>query len=249
MAKRFNDEEMTSDPEPKAPSFVSKEEDKPSNAQPTPADRAGKWFDTNKVTRVPLIALDKDPYQVENQCWVCFSVIKPEEYGKLKHGEKEYHGFLIKFRGCFPTKELAAAHIHRLMKVDRHFDIHLIPAFQWSCIDDDCVEDREYADDRISDIMKGYFKSENDRMLGIRDRIKQVEDGKKDRSEEATKFFEDATAERALIEDVQEIAEPVTLEQLAKDLDLNAGASVLSFHGGLQKEKQDAVVSEIILEE
>lgn len=252
MAKRFTDEEMKPDPEPEAPAFTTSEDFDEKPKLPTSADRASQWFDRNKLTRVPLIALEKDPYQVEDQKWVVFSMIKPEEYGKLKHGEKEYHGYLIKFRGCFSTKELATAHIHKLLKVDKHFDIHLIPAFQWSAIDDTSVEDREYADERISDIMKGYFRQENDRMIGLRDRIKRVEENKTDRSEEASQFYNDMQEEisRPKLEDNVE-AEPVTLDELAKRMELRkVGGSVLESHEGeLSSEKQNAIVSEIILED
>lgn len=249
MAKRFTEEEMRPDPEPEAPSFKVIEEDGAAPL-PTSADRAQKWFDRNKITRVPLIALEKDSYRVPDQNWVVFSMIKPEEYGKLKHGNKEYHGYLIKFRGCFATKELATAHIHKVMKMDRHFDCHLIPAFQWSSIDDHAVEDREYADERIADIMKGYFQNENNRMIGIRDRIEKVEKGEGDRSREATKFFEDMQEEvsREKIDDGAVEATPVTLDELASDFDVKAGASVLEFSGGVG-EKQSALVSEILLEE
>ena len=252
MAKRFTDEEMKPDPEPEAPSISTNEDFEAKPKLPTSADRASHWFDRNKLTRVPLIALEKDPYQMDDQKWVVFSMIKPEEYGKLTHGEKEYHGYLIKFRGCFPTKELATAHIHKLLKVDKHFDIHLIPAFQWSAIDDTSVEDREYADERISDIMKGYFRQENDRMIGLRDRIKKVEENTTERSEEASQFFNDMQEEieRPKIEDVAPETESVTLDELAKRLELKKiGGSVLASHeGGLSAEKQDAIVSEIILE-
>ena len=251
MAKRFTEEEMMPDPEPKAPTITVKneEDEKP---LPTSADRAAKWFDRNKVTRVPLIALERDAYPIADQNWVVFSMIKPEEYGRLHHKDKEYHGYLIKFRGCFPTKESATAHIHKLMKYDRHFDCHLIPAFQWSSICDDSVEDREYADERISDIMKGYFQNENDRMLGIRDRIKMVEKNENDRSEEASKFFEEMQDEASAprIEDAPVETQPTTLEELAKQLDIKTGAGVLEFpDGGVSKKKQEAIVSEIILDE
>lgn len=252
MAKRFTDEEMVTDPEPKAPTFSVSEDFEEKPKLPTTTDRASQWFDRNKITRVPLIALEKDPYQVENQSWVVFSMIKPEEYGKLTHGEKEYHGYLIKFRGCFATKELATAHIHKLLKVDVHFDIHLIPAFQWSSIDDTSVEDREYADDRISDIMKGYFRSENDRMIGLRERIKTVEKDETDRSEEASKFYETMQDEinRPKIENTPVETEPVTLDELAKRMEIKAGGAVLQAQeGNMAKDKQDAIVSEILLEE
>lgn len=248
MMQRFNEEQMTSDPPPPKPVITSTELDEEQGA-PKPEARHSSWFDRNRVTRVPLIALENDLYKVDNQAYACFSMIRPEEYGKLRHGEKEYHGYLIKFRGCFPSKELAVAHIEKLMKVDRHFDIHLIPCFQWSSIDDDAVEDREYANEMISDIMKGYFKQENDRMIGIRERIRRTEENKQVRSDESASFFDESqNMKNMTLEDKKVEVQAVSLDDLAADLEVNVGASILTHDHKLEDEETNAIVSEILLE-
>lgn len=244
--RRFTDDEMASDPPPPAPVFSSKElpaaegEEKPS--------RSSEWFKANRVARVPLIALETDVYRVEGQNWACFSMIKPSEYGCLKHNGREYHGNLIKFRGVFETREEAERHIHRLMKVDRHFDIHLVPAFQWANADDSDINDREYATDMISEVMKGYFKQENHRMLGIRERIERTEAGEA-RSEEATRFFEEANRP-ALQEPAGEAdQDPISLDELAARMHISPRSAARAHDAALTPEQVQSVVSTVLLEE
>lgn len=254
--RRFTEEEMTSDPpleKPKITTEIAEEEEK------GPASKS--WFDRHANARVPLIALEKDTYTIESQSWACFSIIKPEEYGKLKHGDNEYHSQLIKFRGAFKTRKEAEAHIHRLMKADPHFDIHLIPSFQWSSIDDDNLEDREYANGVIGEVLQGYFKNENNRMMGIRGRIENTEDPSIIRSEEATRFFEQCQRESAGKQQLlthgdddaagfgEEDSLTMTLDQLAAQHGITPGASCAVHENTLTKEQQDAVVSSVILDE
>lgn len=246
----YTEEQMTPDPPPPAPSFKTVELDTVEAEKQQP--RHQSWFDQNKVTRVPLIALENDLYKIPNQAYACFSMIKPEEYGKCSSGDKEHKGYLIKFRGCFPSKELAVRHVEKLMTVDRHFDIHLIPAFQWSSIEDDTVEDREYANKMISDIMKGYFREENNRMLGIRDRIRNTEEDKDgSRSLEATSFYDEAQAQEMAnklgsLEIVDEA--PKTLDEIAREHEVTAKANVLAHEHRLGYEQTKEVISQIILD-
>jgi hypothetical protein len=198
---RFTDNEMAPDPPTPKPvcTFTEVADDPTMRAMPTEAvsaaSRASEWFKKSRVDRVPMIALESDVYQVQGQSWACFSVIRPDQYRALHHNNKQYHGNLIKFRGAFATREAAEAHIRRLMAADKHFDVHLVPGFTWSGIDDDAVEDREYADSMIGDIMKGYFENENSRMMSLRSRIASTEsvvgdDGAMARNLEATAFFD-----------------------------------------------------------
>lgn len=245
---KFTEEEMTSDPPLDKPKMTvidctaGSEEEKKARSQ--------VWFEQNAQARVPLIALEADPYQIDGQAWACFSVIKPEEYGSLRHGEKEYHGQLIKFRGCFPTREKAEAHIHRLMKADKHFDIHLVPAFHWASLDDNDINDREYANEMVSEILKGYFKEENNRMMGIRRRMEATEDEDNKRSEEATEFFEASqrpvTRRRPLLAPGEQ-TKPITLDELAASLNIEPGGKTALHEEKLKREDIDAVVSTVLL--
>lgn len=189
----FSADEMTSDPAPPAPvvSLAAAPDDPPPTEK---SSRASEWFAANRVQRVPVIALEPDVYRLPGQSWAIFSMIRPEEYRAAHHQNREYHGYLIKFRGVFATRDEAEAHIKKLMQIDRHFDIHMVPAFSWAGIDDDCVEDRAYANEMISSVMKGFFENENARMSRLRDRIRDTEMHEEvgARSEEASRFFEEA---------------------------------------------------------
>ena len=263
----FDEEEMTSDPEPKAPTVrlveVSKEDD---GAPEEPSNRAKVWFDSNKNTRVPVIALEEDVYRIPDQNYACFSVIRPEDYGVLHHQDGSYRGSLIKFRGVFKSREEADHHIRRVMKADKHFDVHLVPCFTWAGMDDHAIEDREYANSEIAEIMKGYFSEENNRMKGVRERIRATqandptqkigwneEAGGAARSSEATEFFMKAIEEEEDRPPPRPAnAKPLTLSELAESLDITPrGETVMTktIAEEIPREKLEAVVSEILLDD
>ena len=251
---KFTAEEMTSDPEPKAPTvrMVECDDDEPLEEE---QNRADAWFDSNKNVRVPMIALQEDIYTIPGQNFVCFSVIKPEDYGALHHKDGSYQGSLIKFRGVFATREEADTHIRKIMKSDRHFDVHLVPAFTWAGMDDDMLEDREYADNTIGELMKGYFESENNRMKGVRARIKSTQDATTPedmRGEESTEFYNKSIEWQKKEAPVRpEGVKAQTLEELAASLDITPGGETVMTKSlnDIPESKIDAVVSEILLDE
>ena len=253
----FSESQMVSDPEPKRADIIIVEHEENSVAKPD-QNRAQAWFDSNKVTRVPVIALGEDLYKVPNQNFVCFSIIKPEDYGVLHHGEDKYTGSLIKFRGVFNTREEADKHIRKVMKADPHFDVHLVPAGTWARTEDSSVGEREYVDSDIADMMKGYFKEENNRMKGVSRRIQATQDDDKDedgRSTEVSKFFRESqdaledTASSAL--EMPKNAKPLTLTELAERLEIKPSGSTIMTQDmdNISAERMEALVSEIILED
>lgn len=255
--RRFTDEEMTSDAPPPAPvaTFAAVEDTAAPAEKPS---RASTWFDNNKVVRVPMIALEPDIYRIPNQSWALFSMIRPEEYKAAHHKNREYHGYLIKCRGVFATREEAEAHIKKIMNIDRHFDVHLIPMFTWSGIDDDCVEDRQYANEMVGSILKGYFEQENSRMMGIRDRIANTEmaDERGIRCDEAASFFDSCQklgdTPRITEEDMSPLEAPepipVSLNQIAADLEITPAGRA---RGAMQlgRNAAESIVSVALLDE
>lgn len=249
----FTDEEMTSDPAPKNPTVTLVEEkDDESSESKKEEMRSDAWFNTNKITRVPVIALEPDMYQIDGQAYACFSVIRPEDYGVLHHGDKGYKGFLIKFRGVFPSREEADRHIRKIMKVDRHFDVHLVPCFQWAKMDEDDCSEREHLDDNIGEIMKGYFKQENDRMKGVRQRINDTEEGYEARSKSVSDFYNSVAAEPPkILPPKPSDCRPVTLTELADELDIKAKGETIMTHdlNDMDTERFRSIVSEVILDD
>lgn len=209
--------------------------------------KASEYFDKNKVTKVPLIALESDIYKVENQAWVCFSIIKPDEYGELSYRKKTYNGYLIKFRGCFATKEQAVKHIEKIMKVDKHFDVHLIPTFQWASMEDTEIEDREYLNEVVSDIMKGYFKKENEKIVRMRDRIGDTETS--ERSDESSAFFEKcAIQENEPRVNKHQQLHFSSLDELSTKYEIKAAGGWCDHGEVINNDVVNSVVSEILLD-
>lgn len=256
----FSEEDMRSDPPPAPPVVVHKTDDEVKD--PEDISAADTWFNRHKNTRVPIIALEDDIIKLPEQNFVCFSVIKPEDYGVLHHKDKDYKGSLIKFRGVFKTKAEAEKHIKRIMKIDKHFDIHLVPAFRWAGIDDENLEDTDYADEHIARIMKGYFINENNKIKDIRARISMAEQGDI-RSEETTKFWESAN-QKALEDyesyqrrqdepdDLEDNSFSTTLEEMVQELDIKSTPrAVMSrkLDAPISRDTVRNVVSEIILDE
>lgn len=250
----FSEEEMRSDPE-YAPPKITIIEDAPPAPQTNASDN---WFESNKYERVPVIALESDPVQIPNQNYVCFSVIKPEHYRSLHYNNNgannSYNGFLIKFRGVFKSKEDADKHIKRIMAIDKHFDVHLVPCFEWTGIDEDFVSDKEYADKTISEIMKGYFRNENQRLMGMRDRIAMTEAqpgdaNYTDRSEEATRFFESAQA-RTIKNEPENInfKGSISLDALATQAKIDPKVKVVDTEHRISDGSKENIIAEVLLD-
>jgi hypothetical protein len=199
--------------------------------------------------------LNEDPFKVAGQNWVCFSFIQPEDYNSLHHSEGQYQGNLIKFSGAFATREEADTHIRELMKRNPHFDVHMIPAFRWAAAGDTSVDDNEYVgDDRITDCLKGYFKQENNRMMGVKKRIEMssINDGDQVRSDESTSFFDEA--QKRLKDhnidtehsDIKMV--PTSLDDLAKENEIEPNsAKIMSTSIDLDEAKVDLIVAEELL--
>lgn len=143
---------------------------------------------------IPLIAINDDVNRIPGQNYACVSVIKPELYDTLHHGERKYRGMLFKIRGIFSTREEADDWIrNKIMNLDPHFDVHLIKCHSWSGLEDDRPQDNEYMDKKIQGMMSAYFEDEHDKMLGIQARV-QMAERKTERTKEAGDFYRDSVA-------------------------------------------------------
>ena len=148
----------------------------------------------NGKQMVPIIALEADVNRVPKQRFACISVIKPDMYETLHHGERKYKGLLVKIRGIFETRDAADSWIReRILPLDPHFDVHLIECHKWSGVEDDDVHEREYADENISAIMTNYFKEEHNKQLGLQTRV-EVAKNMTQRSKESGDFYRESNA-------------------------------------------------------
>lgn len=129
--------------------------------------------------KLPFVALKKDT-PLKGQLFAVISVLTPDDYGLVyQKNETPYRGFMIKVHGVFPDTDTAHNFIQKKMKMDPHFDIHLIKTGAWSKIDNDVdsIEDNIYSHKMMNDIMTGYFRNENNKKISMDERIQRLHNG------------------------------------------------------------------------
>jgi hypothetical protein len=133
------------------------------------------------------------------------------------------------------------------MKVDKHFDVHLIPTFQWASMEDTEIEDREYLNEVVSDIMKGYFKKENEKIVRMRDRIGDTETS--ERSDESSAFFEKcAIQENEPRVNKHQQLHFSSLDELSTKYEIKAAGGWCDHGEVINNDVVNSVVSEILLD-
>jgi hypothetical protein len=102
-----------------------------------------------------MTSLTRDSITVPGQEWACISCIGPE--APQKHDK-----FGIKIRGCFGTQEEAAKHAKKLQEEENTFDIYVCNMYQWLLIPPDpmSIEDVNYTNDQLQEIMDGYKQNQ-----------------------------------------------------------------------------------------
>lgn len=99
--------------------------------------------------------LDEDTIVPNGQRFALVSFVGPEQRQK---NDK----FGMKVRGCFGTRDEAAAHVRKLQAFDGSVDIFLLEVGKWALCPPDAneVEDVEYQERYMNDLMKGYKESQ-----------------------------------------------------------------------------------------
>ena len=101
--------------------------------------------------------LDEDYITIPSQNFALVSFIAPT-------GNQKCDRLGLKIRGCFATREDAAAHVKRLMQVDPLFDIFLVETGKWLAIpppDPATMDDAEYTDQPfLQSLMQQYRESQ-----------------------------------------------------------------------------------------
>jgi hypothetical protein len=102
-------------------------------------------------------SLEPDYLTVPGQVFACVSFVGPELPQK-----NEKLG--MKIRGCFASREDAAAHAKRLQREDGLVDIYVVDMYKWLLIPPDraTVDDAHYANEKIKEIMVKYRKNQSD---------------------------------------------------------------------------------------
>ena len=101
------------------------------------------------------MSLEQDYTTVPGQVFACLSIVGPE-------CPQKNDKFGIKIRGAFATRDEAANHAKRLQKEDATFDIYVVDMYKWLLIppDADKIEDVQYTNDKLEEIMTGYKENQ-----------------------------------------------------------------------------------------
>ena len=99
--------------------------------------------------------LDEDTIVPNGQRFALVSFVGPEQRQK-----NEKIG--MKIRGCFATREEAAAHVRKLQAFDGSVDIFMVEVGKWVPIPPsvDDVDDVEYQEKYMNELMRGYRESQ-----------------------------------------------------------------------------------------
>jgi len=108
---------------------------------------------SDKTSRVDY--LDEDEVVPNGQRFALVSFVGPEQRQK-----NEKLG--MKIRGCFATREEAAAHVKKLQATDGIVDIFLLEVGKWALIPPSIedIDDVEYQEKYLQDLMKSYKESQ-----------------------------------------------------------------------------------------
>jgi len=97
-----------------------------------------------------------DP-KIENQKFVLLSFLPKEKYN---NGNGKFD--LFKFRGAFGTEQEARDYAQKLRQIDNDFDIFIAPVGSWQPFNPklEDIQDQEYYEKQLNDIMKNYKEQE-----------------------------------------------------------------------------------------
>lgn len=102
-----------------------------------------------------MASLEQDYTSIPGQLFALISLVGPDCPQK---NEK----FGLKIRGCFASREDAAAYAKRLQKEDATFDIYVVDMYKWLLIppDRDHIDDVHYAEEKLEEIMGKYKENQ-----------------------------------------------------------------------------------------
>ena len=133
--------------------------------------------------------LDEDFITVPGQKYALISVVSPQSKQK-----NDLCG--LKIRGVFNNREEGERHAQRLQKTDTTFNIYLVDMYKWLLIppDDDQIEDHEFAETKLNEIVKGHKEQqilskqffEERKMEEMEDAMKRVKEAEEAKNGEGS---------------------------------------------------------------
>jgi len=106
--------------------------------------------------------LTEDPI-ISNQKFMCISFLKPSQI-EDKYRPKDTTVCAVKIRGCYETYDEAKARADFLQKCDSYHNIYIGEVGKWCPFEDDPekAKDSEYMNKDLNNLMKSYWKQQND---------------------------------------------------------------------------------------
>jgi Family of unknown function (DUF5832) len=100
-------------------------------------------------------SLEQDYLTVPGQLFACISFVGPDLPQK-----NEKLG--LKIRGCFATRDEAAAHAKRLQKDDALVDIYVVDMYKWLLVppEREKIDDVHYQNEKLEEIMTKYRENQ-----------------------------------------------------------------------------------------
>lgn len=147
----------------------------------------------NETTQVPILAMEDDFHKLPGQKYAVVSFVDASNYTKIRcEGQVAEPRHLIKIRGVFNSVHKAEEHVKVLQQLDPYFDLHVIETHKWTPIGAFTASEQRYPDQKIQDVMTDYFAEEDYALSNLQSRVKAAKENNTDRTEEATKFWQNA---------------------------------------------------------
>jgi hypothetical protein len=188
-------------------------------------------------------SLEQDYLTVPGQLFSCVSFVGPD----LPQRNEQLG---MKIRGCFATRDEAAAHAKRLQKDDALVDIYVVDMYKWLLIPPkrDEIADVHYQNDKLEEIMANYRKNQQEAASMFekrkRDMIAKPIEGSDtpfiEPGDENSKFYTKADVPPIphpadLLDELKKEFPEVSIEELVAKADIRVAAEVMK-----RKDAQDA---------
>jgi hypothetical protein len=99
--------------------------------------------------------LEEDVVTVPGQAFALVSFVSPT-------GNQRSDKCGLKIRGCFASRDEAAAHVKKIQRFDPKFDVYLVDMYKWLVCppDPNDVGDHEYQEEFLQKLIKGYHENQ-----------------------------------------------------------------------------------------
>jgi len=192
-------------------------------------------------------SLESDYITVPGQLYALISIVGPDMPQK-----NDQLG--LKIRGCFASKDDAAAHAKRLQKDDAMVDIYVVDMYKWLLIppNRDQIDDVHYQNEKLEEIMSKYRQNQREAASHFekrkRDMMAKPIDGPSpylEPGDENSKYYSKPDVPpiphpAELIDDLKKEFPEATMDELVVKADVRIAAEIVKRREALEKEREAA---------